>query len=1273
MKKVLAIMLVFCMALTMVPITVSAESAVVSSGNCGQKGDQVTWTLTEDGTLTISGTGRMDDFNSYAMNERGELEYAISWSSYFDRIKALVVEEGVTYIGDHALYQALELTTVDFPESLTEIGDQVFSGCAKLTTINFGTGLTKTGIEVFSYCDGLTAVTLPLGDVQYGRNIFSNCSNLSSVTIPDTQTSISERMFCNCKKLTQIYIPNSVTKIGGKAFEDSGLTSIDIPNSVTSLGKGVFYNCDSLTEVEIPGSVSEIPTELFFSCDNLTGVIFNAGTTELGTGILAYCNKVSEITIPSTVTKLGRTFEHAFGLKTVTFRGDAPEIHSQAFQSVTATAYYPEGNATWTEDKLQDYSGTITWKAYDNTLASGTWGDNISWTLGFDGTLIVSGEGEVAENRNEPYPWKEYAEQIIRVIFEEGVTNVPVSAFEYYYPNLTSAELKSVEIIESTAFAQCTALTSIILPDTLTEIDNGAFSDAGLTTIDIHEGVTRIGMSAFSGTKLTDIVLPDGLLELGNGVFFWCENLKSAYLPDSITKVGMNLFTNCTALETANIPRNLTYVPESMFSGCSSLKSIEIPDGITAMYMNDFEGTALTTVTIPASVTLMGSAFMNCLDLKEIVFEGDAPEMYNSCFRNVVATAYYPAGNETWTEEVMKDYGGTITWVAYESEEKLPCDDGHHVPEENFGQETGVCVYCGIPCRTSGTTIWFIEEDGTMTVRGTGENDVGEMYAHDANWTKYADQVTTLVVEEGVTGLIHSFADFTNLKNVSLASTVTEIEKEAFRGCISLEQISFPENMTHLNSNAFRDCTSLTEVHLPASMQYVGSGIFAGCSSLTGIWVDENSPYFVSDAYGVLYKKDWTYLVQAPGKLAGDYKIAETVVDIGTAAFEGCTELIGVTIPEGVEWVFNHVFKDCTALKSITIPASVSEIWYYAFENCTALETITFVGDAPDLYEECFAGVTATAYYPAGNETWTEEVMQDYGGTITWVSYGEEVTNYVKWYSGTTSLNGTIDLNIYVLLSDDLVNADDTYVRFTYAGQTVDVPMADALYAPLDTAPNRYRFSCPIYAKQLTDAVNVKFMKGDAVIGSELNYSVVTYCKNRINNSTDPAEVALCKALLNYGTASQLLFNYNTDNLANASLSDADKVLKDVDASAYKYSVAGSESGIKAKSATLMLEDVVKVRVYFTLTGNKTIDEYTFTIDGEVVTPQYNDKGWYVETDGIAAKDLEKMFRVQVGGITVTYGALSYVNSKVNGSNTLESNISKALYAYWQAAEALLG
>lgn len=122
------------------------------------------------------------------------------------------------------------------------------------------------------------------------------------------------------------------------------------------------------------------------------------------------------------------------------------------------------------------------------------------------------------------------------------------------------------------------------------------------------------------------------------------------------------------------------------------------------------------------------------------------------------------------------------------------------------------------------------------------------------------------------------------------------------------------------------------------------------------------------------------------------------------------------------------------------------------------------------------------------------------------------------------------------------------------------------------------------------------------------------------------------------------MFNYNTKNLANASLSEAEKVLDNVDASAYKHSV----------------------------TGSKTIDQYNFTIDGKVVTPQCIEKGWYEETDSIASKDLEKMFNVQVGGITVSYGTLSFANSKANSSNELEANISKVLFAYWQAAESYL-
>ena len=144
---------------------------------------------------------------------------------------------------------------------------------------------------------------------------------------------------------------------------------------------------------------------------------------------------------------------------------------------------------------------------------------------------------------------------------------------------------------------------------------------------------------------------------------------------------------------------------------------------------------------------------------------------------------------------------------------------------------------------------------------------------------------------------------------------------------------------------------------------------------------------------------------------------------------------------------------------------------------------------------------------------------------------------------------------------------------------------------------------------------DVQVMKGDEVIGDTLEYSVMKYCLNQIEKSKKSELVAVCKAMLNYAAASQLSFDYNTDNLANASLSDADKVLPEVDASAYKYNITGTEEGIKASSATLMLESEVKIRVYFKLTGDKSIDEFTFTIDGVTKTVTPGDT--MLKTDGV--------------------------------------------------------
>jgi len=955
--RLIAVMLVLCICMTMIPV--KAEAA--TSGMCGSN---VSFSFNgSTGLLKIYGTGDMWEF---------QYNYGYSsapWWEYVANIKKIEIGSGVTRIGNTAFNGCWNAESITIPATVTSIGSRAFYGCTALTSITIPSGVTAIGDYAF-YRTGITEIDLPDGITSLGDGAFAD-SGLTSIDIPAGVTTISVDLLANCDNLEKVTIRGDITNIGESAFYSAAVKEVVFKGTLSGeIGDHAFAYCENLAAFHVPGTVTRIKANAFCGCEGMTELILEEGITSIGE--LAFRQTgISALTIPSTVNYFGgRIADFADNLKNVTMYtptveicktwifdmddldyvhiiGDAPEttvkVFSSTSQATDFVVYYDEGTSGWEGDTWNGYKIEMWGKP--KPIATGTWGDNITWELGFDGTLIVSGEGKVAENRAEPYPWKEYADRIIKVIFEEGVTNVPVSAFEYSYPNLTSAELKSVEIIESTAFAQCTALTSITLPDTLTEIDNGAFSDAGLTTIDIPEGVTRIGLSAFSSSKLTEIALPEGLLEIGDGAFSWCEDLKSAYLPDSITTVGMGLFSNCTALETANIPKNLTYVPESMFSGCSSLKSIEIPDGITASYMNDFEGTALTTVTIPASVTILVSSFMNCLELKEIIFEGDAPEIYDFCFENVVATAYYPAGNATWTEEVLKDYGGDITWVPY------------------------------------------------------------------------------------------------------------------------------------------------------------------------------------------------------------------------------------------------------------------------------------------------------------------GEVEKDY--TIT-------------WKEAYASLGGNIAVVFKADLSKDLIADPNAFMRFTYAGKTVDVPVNEAT-----KSGNYYTFYCRITSVNMTDDITAQMMVGEEAIGRSVTTSLEKYCSYIISNSTDTKTVNLMKAMLNYGAAAQKMMNYKPDNLANKSLSDADKVLTAVDATQYKHSITGTEDGIKPVEALLVLGSETTIRVGFQLTGSKSIEEYTFTVDGVEVEPVLKGGKYVLEVPNIAAHRLDEYHSFTCGGITVTYCGLSYVN-QVMGYYTEGTtfDMAAALYNYSQATEA---
>jgi len=371
----------------------------------------------------------------------------------------------------------------------------------------------------------------------------------------------------------------------------------------------------------------------------------------------------------------------------------------------------------------------------------------------------------------------------------------------------------------------------------------------------------------------------------------------------------------------------------------------------------------------------------------------------------------------------------------------------------------------------------------------------------------------------------------------------------------------------------------------------------------------------------------------------------------------------GFHLPATLQTIGEGAFSGCSGVTVVEFPAAVESIGDDAFSGCTALKEIVFQGDAPEIGETAFEDVQAKVTYPEDNETWTEEVKENYGGNITW---GEEKVYSITWVEAYASLGGNIAVVFKADLSEDLVEDPNAFMRFTYAGKTVDVPVSEA-----SRAGNYYNFFCRITSVNMTDDITAQMMVGEEAIGRSVTTSLEKYCSYIISNSTDTKTVNLMKAMLNYGAAAQKMMNYKPDNLANKSLSDADKVLTAVDATQYKHSITGTEDGIKPVEALLVLGSETTIRVGFQLTGNKTIEEYTFTVDGVEVEPVLKGGKYVLEVPNIAAHRLDEYHTFTCGVITVTYCGLSYVN-QVMGYYTEGTtfDMAAALYNYSQATEA---
>ena len=367
-RKIVSVLLCVLLLASLLPVSAFADTT--AGGKCGYN---LTWTL-EDGTLTISGTGEMEDY--YATTA--------PWGENCSLIKSVVISDGVTSIGYGAFSGCSSLTSVTIPDSVTTIRYDAFSGCSSLTSVTIPDSVTSIDNSAFYGCSSLTSVTIPHGVTSIGERAFYNCSSLTSVTIPDSVTSIGEWAFCDCSSLTSVTIPDSVTSIGygafsgcskikvvnydgnieswlGIDFADYGsnpcdgsalyfkgelVTNAVIPDSITSIGDYAFLGCSSLTSVTIPDSVTSIGDSAFYNCSSLTSVTIPDGVTSIEGSAFSGCSSLTSVTIPDSVTSIGESaFFDCSSLTSVTIPDSVTSIGSYAFCDCSSLTSVTIGNS----------------------------------------------------------------------------------------------------------------------------------------------------------------------------------------------------------------------------------------------------------------------------------------------------------------------------------------------------------------------------------------------------------------------------------------------------------------------------------------------------------------------------------------------------------------------------------------------------------------------------------------------------------------------------------------------------------------------------------------------------------------------------------------------------------------------------------------------------------------------------------------------------------------------------------------------------------------
>ena len=935
----------------------------------------LTWKLDADGTLTISGTGAM---KNYDYNDNPSPVYNNS------NVKKVVIEDGVTSIGNSAFNECISLTSITIPDSVTSIGTYAFSGCRSLTSI-----------------------TIPDSVTSIGAYAFQSCSNLTSITIPDSVTSIGASAFNSCSGLTSITIPDSVTSIGNFAFSYCiSLTSITIPDSVTSIGSYAFYNCKNLTTISLSCKSSLKKSDFGDKADLvsytnqhlLTKTAAKAATcSESGNKeywTCEHCGKyfLSDDTNPETAKAVEQSETILPALK-----------HKNA---ITRGAVEPNGTKPgYSGDRYCPDCNTVLEKGYTYWIE-----DNLTWKLYEDGTLNISGTGAM---KNYSYSNNKSPAcsnlSVTSIVIEEGVTSIGDYAFE-----------------------NCDNLTSITIPENVEIIGKGAFySCDNLKDVTLQDGVKIIERTAFIWCgNLTNIVLPNSITSIGDWAFKDCTSLTSIKIPSSVTSID-DPFYNCSSLKTISLDCG------------SSLKRTDF--GKQADLVSYTPHTLIKTEAKPVTDDESGNKeYWTCSHCGKYFLSDDTnPETATAVELSEIIICNHKNAelrNASEPTETSPGYSGdlycpdcdkvlekgytywiedNLTWKLYE-DGTLNISGKGAMKDYIYGNNKS-------PARLNLSVTSIVIEEGVTSI--------GD-YAFEN-----CDNLTSITIPENVEIIGKgAFYSCDNLKDVTLQDGVKIIERTAFIWCGNLTNIVLPNSITSIGDWAFKDCTSLTSIKIPSSVTSIDDP-FYNCSSLKTISLDCGSSLKRTD-----FGKQADLVSYTPHTLIKTEAKAATCTEDGNKAYWTCEHcgkyfLSDDTNPETATAVelSETVIPASHKLTKVEAKAATctedGNIEYWQCDVCKktftdeagkkTVDNVIIPALKHSYNENGFCENDDTHYQPANYNEEIEKYEISNAGQLYW--FAEQVN------SGDTSLNAVLTTDIVVnetvLAADGSLGADPDTLR----------------------------------------------------------------------------------------------------------------------------------------------------------------------------------------------------------------------------------------------------